>query len=149
MKKVLVTGISGYIGQHCAAELLKQDLDRYLKGLPVRARKESLSYRLQKFTRRHRFGVVTTTLVSLFLVTLVVFYTIQLSDERDRALAEAHKAQAVSSFLVDLFKVADPYESKGEIINAREILERGAERIESELETAIETVIWVALAFIA
>lgn len=24
MKKVLVTGISGYVGQHCAAELLKQ-----------------------------------------------------------------------------------------------------------------------------
>ena len=23
MKKVLVTGISGYVGQHCAAELLK------------------------------------------------------------------------------------------------------------------------------
>ena len=24
MKKVLVTGVSGYIGQHCAAELLKK-----------------------------------------------------------------------------------------------------------------------------
>lgn len=23
MKKVLVTGISGYVGQHCAAELLR------------------------------------------------------------------------------------------------------------------------------
>ncbi len=30
MKKVLVTGISGYIGQHCAVELLKEGY--YVKG---------------------------------------------------------------------------------------------------------------------
>lgn len=36
MKKVLVTGISGYIGQHCAAELLK-------KGYAVRGSVRSLS----------------------------------------------------------------------------------------------------------
>ena len=36
MKKVLVTGISGYIGQHCAAELLK-------KGYSVRGSVRNLS----------------------------------------------------------------------------------------------------------
>ena len=36
MKKVLVTGVSGYIGQHCAAELLK-------KGYSVRGSLRSLS----------------------------------------------------------------------------------------------------------
>ena len=36
MKKVLVTGISGYIGQHCAVELLKN-------GYSVRGSVRSLS----------------------------------------------------------------------------------------------------------
>ena len=36
MKKVLVTGISGYIGQHCAAELIKN-------GYAVRGSLRSLS----------------------------------------------------------------------------------------------------------
>ena len=36
MKKVLVTGVTGYLGQHCAAELLK-------KGYAVRGSVRSLS----------------------------------------------------------------------------------------------------------
>ena len=36
MKRVLVTGISGYVGQHCAAELLKS-------GYSVRGSVRSLS----------------------------------------------------------------------------------------------------------
>jgi dihydroflavonol-4-reductase len=36
MKKVLVTGISGFVGQHCAVELLK-------KGYAVRGSIRSLS----------------------------------------------------------------------------------------------------------
>ena len=36
MKKVLVTGITGFVGQHCAAELLK-------KGYAVRGSVRSLS----------------------------------------------------------------------------------------------------------
>ena len=51
-----------------SAELFMQDLDRFLRGLPVRARRESLPYRLQKFARRHRWGVLTTAVVSLILI---------------------------------------------------------------------------------
>ena len=36
MKKVLVTGVSGFVGQHCAAELLKN-------GYAVRGSLRSLS----------------------------------------------------------------------------------------------------------
>jgi dihydroflavonol-4-reductase len=36
MKKVLLTGIAGFVGQHCAAELLKQ-------GYAVRGSVRSLS----------------------------------------------------------------------------------------------------------
>jgi serine/threonine-protein kinase len=116
-----------------SANQFGSDLERYLKGLPVRARKESVSYRMQKFVRRHRWGVLTSTFVTLALIAVVTYYTTQLSDQRDRAVAEAEKAKAVSSFLENLFKVADPSQSKGSTITAREILDRGAQRIEGEL----------------
>jgi serine/threonine-protein kinase len=116
-----------------SADQLGRDLQRYLKGLPVRARKESLSYRTQKFIRRHRWSVLSSTFVIFTLISIVTYYTILLSNERDKAIAEAEKAKAVSTFLEDLFKSSDPSESKGATITAREILERGSDRIESEL----------------
>jgi non-specific serine/threonine protein kinase/serine/threonine-protein kinase len=40
----------------------------------------------------------------------------------------------VSTFLVDLFKVADPGEARGNEVTAREILDEGARRVAVELE---------------
>ena len=50
-----------------------------------------------------------------------------------KAVNEAESAKQVTNFLVDLFKNSDPDESKGETIMAREILDKGASRIKSEL----------------
>lgn len=121
-----------------SADQLGRDLKRHLKRLPVRARKESVSYRMQKFVRRHRWGVLTTAFVSVALIAVVTYYTLLLADQRDRAIAEAEKSKAVSTFLENLFKKADPSESKGSTITAREILDSGADRIESELKAQPE-----------
>src|SRR5207247_10363738 len=53
--------------------------------------------------------------------------------EKDRANGEAATSQQVSDFLVNLFHVADPSEARGNTITAREILDRGAEKIERDL----------------
>jgi eukaryotic-like serine/threonine-protein kinase len=125
--------------RYSSAELLRQDLERYLKGLPVRARKESVNYRLQKFVSRHRLGVIAASITLLLLISVVTYYTLQLSSQRDRAVAEAQKAQVVTDFLVDLFNVVDPNEAKGHTITVREVLDRGADRIETELKDQPET----------
>ena len=49
------------------------------------------------------------------------------------ASQEAETAKQVSDFLIGLFEVSDPSEAKGETITAREILTRGAERVEKSL----------------
>ena len=49
------------------------------------------------------------------------------------ASREAETARTVSDFLVDIFEVADPDESRGNTITAREILDRGSHRLETEL----------------
>jgi non-specific serine/threonine protein kinase/serine/threonine-protein kinase len=46
-----------------SAAALSDDLGRYLEGRPIEARRGSAGYRARKFVRRHRVGVLTTTLV--------------------------------------------------------------------------------------
>jgi tetratricopeptide (TPR) repeat protein len=53
--------------------------------------------------------------------------------QRVRAEAEAETARQTTRFMVDLFKVSDPSEALGNSITAREILDKGAGRIETEL----------------
>lgn len=47
-----------------------------------------------------------------------------------RAQREAVVASEVSSFLEELFRVPDPVRSRGEVVTARALLDRGAERID-------------------
>ena len=109
--------------RYMSAEALAEDVDRHLRGLPVLAHEDALGYRISKFIRRHKVGAWTGTLVVLLLTTVVVFYTLRLTQERNRAREEAAKAQEVTQFLVDLFKLADPGEVRGAAITVREVLD--------------------------
>jgi hypothetical protein len=51
-------------------------------------------------------------------------------DAQARAERSARTAQATTDFVVDIFKVVDPSESRSTTITAREILDRGAVRID-------------------
>ena len=54
-------------------------------------------------------------------------------EQRARAEVEAQTAKRTSDFIVGLFEVSDPSEARGNEILAREILDAGANRINSEL----------------
>jgi len=115
---------------------LAAEVRRYLNHEPVAAGPPSAFYRAKKFVRRHRFGVAAAaTLVALlcgFSVTMAL-QARRIALERDRANREAETARQVSSFLVGLFEVAKPSEAAADSITAREILDRGAERIHIDL----------------
>src|SRR5439155_25550755 len=92
------------------------------------------------------FLAVLFTVLSAFAATMAV-QAHRIARERDRANAEKDRAnreaatsQQVSDFLVGLFHLADPSEARGNTITAREILDKGAEKIERELvdQPAIE-----------
>ena len=53
--------------------------------------------------------------------------------EADRANREASTANRVTQFLVDLFTVTDPRNARGDTVTAREVLDRGAEKVRAEL----------------
>lgn len=112
-----------------AAEL-SADIDRYLTGFPVNARPDSWTYRAEKFIRRHR--VATTVAAILFLV--ISGLSIGLAIAARRASEEARASGQTTDFLVQLFNSSDPNETKGESLTVREVLDRGAARLETQLK---------------
>jgi len=122
--------------RYASVEQLAEDLRRHLESRPVLARPDTVAYRAGKFLRRHRAGVAAATLVFLALTGGILATTWQTRRAvAAGARAERHlaEAKAVSEFLVDLFQVSDPGEALGNEVTAREILDRGAERIADEL----------------
>ena len=118
-----------------SAEQMAADLDRHVNNQPVLARPDSVSYRLGKFARRHRVGVASTSAGLLSFLFLTFYYTSELAHERDIAVEERNKTEEVVDFVTGLFRVADPAESRGEAISARELLDAGSERIRTDLNS--------------
>ncbi|MGH1365566.1 MAG: tetratricopeptide repeat protein [Calditrichia bacterium] len=119
--------------RYSSIEQFSEDIRRYLAGLPVIAQSDTFGYRVGKFLKRNSYAMVALTATICLIGLLITFYTIRLTEERDRARTEANKAEQISVFLSSLFEVADPQNSRGETITARELLEEGAQRIEGEL----------------
>jgi serine/threonine-protein kinase len=113
-----------------SVEALSEDLRRYLEARPIKARKATFSYRTGKFLRRNWAGVSGTAVV----IVLVVGFSASTVVQSRRLRKESDKASRVSSFLVDLFKVSDPGEARGNTVTAREILDKGADKIRGELK---------------
>lgn len=88
-----------------------EDIRRHLAGLPVVARKATVSYRTSKFVTRHRIGVATAVLLLLSLIAGIVATAWQAkraTEQRDLAQRQAVKAERVTTFLQNVLGFSDP-----------------------------------------
>lgn len=115
-----------------SAEQLGQDIERHLQGLPVRARKSTLGYRIGKFARRHRRGLAAMTGV-LALITAGFARERGLRTEAQQARTEAQqqaaKALAVLDFLSELLSSIDPAKAQGKEVTVATVLDQAAGKI--------------------
>lgn len=115
---------------------LAADLRRHREDLPVHARPLTLNYRMRKFVRRHRAPVIASAVAVLMALTVTVLGVVHVvtTTRQARQIAiERDHAEQIRDFLVDTFLNSDPNVSRGEEITARELLDRGAARIETAL----------------
>jgi non-specific serine/threonine protein kinase/serine/threonine-protein kinase len=120
-----------------SASEFSADLRRHMDHEPVVASPPSTVYRVWKFVRRHRVGVVGGVAVALALLVGIVGTTLMLirATRAERsARREAETAKRTTDVLVELFQVADPEHARGDTITSREILDNGAQRVRRELK---------------
>jgi non-specific serine/threonine protein kinase/serine/threonine-protein kinase len=108
---------------------LELDIRRFLLHQPIDAAPPGASYLVRKFVRRHRVGVGASV---LSVISLMAFGGAMAVQAR-RISRERNRAESVSRFLTDLFSASDPDKALGQSATAREILDKGTERIEHEL----------------
>jgi serine/threonine-protein kinase len=129
--------------RYLSAGAFASDLQHYLNHEPVSAHADTIPYRIAKFVRRHRGGVVAGTVVAAALMGAVAFGVTQLFDaraQRDDAQYEAEHAGAqveLTEFLLGDSLSQAPREVVGERLNrARAMIEhrfRGEPAIEASL----------------
>jgi tetratricopeptide (TPR) repeat protein len=135
--------------RYSSVEQLADDVRRVMEHRPVRARMQTWAYRSRKFVRRNAAAVAVAAVMAALVAAGGVGVLLQRNravaserlavTEAARARAEADKAAAVAGFLTDLFRESDPAQSRGASITARELLDRGAERLTTDLQSQDST----------
>ena len=122
--------------RYSTVEQFIADLRRYQHGLPVAARPASTAYRLQKFVRRHKAGVAAASAIAiaLLIVAATAIYSAVTSAQQAREIAaERDKAEQINDFLLSIFELSSPNQTKGETVTALELLDRSTERVRTEM----------------
>ncbi|NOX69242.1 MAG: serine/threonine protein kinase [Gammaproteobacteria bacterium] len=113
---------------------MANDVRNFLEHRPVTARTPSLHYRAGKFIKRNRTGVVAVSAALLGAIAMTVVYTQRLATERNIAEQEKRVAESATEFMVELFATNTPDQALGEKLTAREVLDRGAKKLATELD---------------
>ncbi len=127
---------------------IARDIERYLGGEPIEAKRDSAWYVVSKQLRRHRLAVSMAGLVVMVmagaLAVSLAFWRQAAHDrdaaqtaqrQADAALAEARRQEQVAHSVVgfltqDVLRKLDPYTMQGEALPARALFDQAAEDIE-------------------
>lgn len=116
---------------------LARDLDGYLGGDIVSAVPPTRGYRLRKFLWRHRVAAAAGTVVTIALVAglaVALWSLVLVQAERDRARAEAERAEQTAEFVSHMLSSINPdYADGADTTLLRRVLDDAATRARSEL----------------
>jgi len=96
--------------RYASVEQFSEDIRRHLAGLPVRARKDTLSYRTAKFIERNRTGVIASAVVVVALLAGMAATLWQASVARQQRTIAERRFNDVRSLVNSLL-----FELNGEI----------------------------------
>ncbi|MBK8467516.1 MAG: serine/threonine protein kinase [Chloracidobacterium sp.] len=114
-----------------SVEQLVGDIEKYLKGLPVSARPNTVRYRAGKYINRHKVAVLAASLILLSLIggIVVSLWQVQIAQR------EKEKAQSVSAFLNETLKYSNPFLNSvrkiGHETTVNEVLDEAARKLEN------------------
>lgn len=119
--------------RYASVQAMIDDLRRYLKGYPIKARPDTRLYRLNKFVSRNRMGV----LASIAFAAVVLAGLIGTVWQARQANAERHRIQTIQRFLDDMIRTTNPVANGMVNPGVDTLITRGLKQLdqESELDT--------------
>ena len=121
-----------------SADAFGKDIDRYLGGLPIDARKASGWRRAVKFVRRHRAGASLAAAAAASLCALTAVAVVQ-ADRARRAAAvaeeQAARADSVRNLAFEFFSAAEPGAAQHGDVTVAQAVERAIDSLSSDHRT--------------
>ncbi len=111
--------------RYLSIEALIRDIDHFLRGEPLEAQPDSLTYRLRKFARRNRKSVAATAAALVILFGVTVVFMLRLAAERNAALAEAGRSRRIQQFMLNLFQGGDSDAGPANDLTVATLIDRG------------------------
>ncbi|WP_438864750.1 tetratricopeptide repeat protein [Neptunicella sp.] len=128
---------------------LSNDINKYLTHFPVLATPPNWLYRSQKFLQRNRVASVLSS-VLLFAVVgsgLAIWQqSKRVAYERDLAIHNSERANAISNFLSNMFVEMDPYKGNGQDVKVKDVLAQASKQLNTNDEHALTSQPLVAAA---
>jgi tetratricopeptide (TPR) repeat protein len=116
-----------------SVDLLWEDIQRHLDGLPVLAHRPTRWYRVRKFIGRHRVETIAAAVVAISLIggaTVALRQASVASRERDRAEQALGQSREVTEFLVRLFRTPAAAGTSRDQLMAKDLIAAGAASID-------------------
>lgn len=107
--------------RYATVDALAGDLQRYLDGRAVLARRQTPFYRMAKFARRNRSALLATAIASILLLISLVYAAWR----QEQALREGQRALRMQTFMYRLFKLANSKHTGKPATTVPEFLELG------------------------
>jgi tetratricopeptide (TPR) repeat protein len=104
-----------------------------LLGVGFDALRQREQHRRQRQLFAITSGAIAGMVITSGLAAAALIARAQAQRQTVIAKREAETARQTTAFLVDLFKISDPSEARGNSLTAREVLDKGAARIETQL----------------
>jgi eukaryotic-like serine/threonine-protein kinase len=109
-------------------DALIRDIDHFLAGEPLDAKKDTFAYRAERFARRHARALAAAAVMLGVVIALVAFYTLRLAAARDAALAEVERTQRIQRFMLNLFEGDATGAGPADTLRVITLIERGVQQ---------------------
>ena len=115
--------------RYASARALLDDINLFLAGRPISVKPLDIGYAARKFIRRNRLAVLSSSVLTLcLLVALGLLVDSSIGLKKEKAIASG-----LTSYLTELFEVADPSHRSDTTISYEEILRVGLEQANENL----------------
>jgi serine/threonine-protein kinase len=124
--------------RYANADALQADLECWLGGRPVEARRDERGYRLRAFLRRRWPALATGIALVAAGIGFAWFHISALDRQLAETERERDKARAVASYFQELFASGNPGEARSGELTAKELLALSVARLEQGDTTGMD-----------